>query len=580
MARAQHEARGRFLVPALLVACVLASLAGTCVADPNFGRLDGVVVNPGGTPQMGATVKLVAENAVSLLPTQLFTNQHGVFTDAKLLPGIYELQVTLAGYLPSVQHNIRVAPNVTTIVKVELTTVFASLDRLRSSPQQTSSSDDWKWVLRTAAGTRPILQWNDPQSNVYSSSKDTASNDVPRAQLELTSGSDQPGSISNLPATPATAFSYDQPLGPSGHLLFAAQMSYGQGLPTAGLATVWEPAGNAPDAPVTKIVVRQAWLGTGDVDFRGERISQRDTMELGDRVLLRYGADMIAAQFASDTRSLRPTAELRFLVSPKLQADVMAVSGTASDAVSGEETSVSALQELDSFPVLMVRNSRPVLAGGWHEEAGIQYKLFKHASLEAAAFHDETSDAAVFGRGIVTNPDFLEDPFSNAFAYDAGATGSWGARLAYKQKLSPDYEIAAIYAYAGALAAEAETPDAPPSAELRDALATQYRHSLAARLAGRTHRTGTQFAVSYKWISGESLTRVDSFGEAANEIDPYLSISIRQMLPGSVGNCRWEALADFRNLLGQGYVPVSSQDGQLLLMSAARTFRGGLNFQF
>jgi hypothetical protein len=580
MAHARCTRRAWFLAPALSVACLLASaFAGTCLADSNFGRLDGVVVNPGGTPQMGANVKLVAENSGFALPAQLFTNQHGAFSDTRVLPGIYELQVNLAGYLPSIQRNIRVVPNVTTLVKVELTTVFASLDRLRRDPAQSSASDDWKWVLRTAAGTRPILQWNDPQSPVYSSSNDSATR-APRAQLQLTSGSDQPGSISNLPETPATAFGYDQPVGSTGHLLFAGQFSYGQGLPTMGLATDWMPSGDSPDGPETKMVVRQAWLGTGNLNFRGERVSQHDTMEIGDRVKLRYGADMLAAQLAGDTKSLRPAADLQFLVSSSLQANVMVVSGTASDASPAAERAMSALNELDSFPVLMVRDGRPVLAGGWHEEAGVQYKISKRASLEGAAFHDRVGDAAVFGKGVVSNPDFLQDPFSNAFAYDAGGLSSWGARMAFKQKISGDYELAVVYAYAGTLAAEPENGDVAPTGELRDTLGAQYRHSLAGRFSGRSHRTGTQFALSYKWLSGQSLTRVDSFGEAAYDLDPYLSVSLRQALPGSLWSCRWEALADFRNILGQGYVPVSSQDGQLVLMSAARSFRGGVSFQF
>jgi hypothetical protein len=41
-----------------------------------------------------------------------------------------------------------------------------------------------------------------------------------------------------------------------------------------------------------------------------------------------------------------------------------------------------------------------------------------------------------------------------------------------------------------------------------------------------------------------------------------------------------EALADFRNLLAQGYVPVSTPEGVVLLVPSYRSFRGGLSFQF
>jgi hypothetical protein len=583
MAQALRK-RGEWLLTlATLVTCVLTSaLVAPSVAASNFGVVQGVVVNPGGTPQMGANVKLIAENADYGLPAQLFTNQHGAFADTHVPPGIYEVQVTLAGYLPSIQRHIRVVPNLTTLVKVELNTVFASLDRLRRVPDQSSASDDWKWVLRTAVGTHPVLEWTDPQSAGSSSSRDTTAPQT-RAQLELTSGSQQPGSISDLPEAPATAFGYDQPVGSSGHLLLAGQMSYGEGLPSVGLATAWMPSGEGSDGPVTEMVVRQVSLGVNNLVFRGERVSQHDTMEIGDRLLLHYGADLVSAQLAGDTKSFRPSADLHYLISRSWQANVMVVSGTASEAMTASTPSSSALEQLDNFPVLMVRDGRPVLAGGWHEEAGVHYAISKRASIEAAAFHDQTANSAVFGRGVVGNPDFLQDPFSNAFVYDAGGMGSWGGRIAFKQKISSDYEIAAVYAYAGALSSELGPEnggDSSAPGELRDGLGMHYHHTLAARFSGKTHRTGTQFSVGYKWINGQALTRVDPYSETAYDIDPYLSVSIRQALPGSLGGCRWEALADFRNLLGQGYVPVSTQDGQVVLMSAARSFRGGISFQF
>ena len=44
-------------------------------------------------------------------------------------------------------------------------------------------------------------------------------------------------------------------------------------------------------------------------------------------------------------------------------------------------------------------------------------------------------------------------------------------------------------------------------------------------------------------------------------MDPNLHLSIRQPLPGLNG--RWEALADFSNLLAQGYVTVNGQDSRI-----------------
>ena len=100
----------------------------------------------------------------------------------------------------------------------------------------------------------------------------------------------------------------------------------------------------------------------------------------------------------------------------------------------------------------------------------------------------------------------------------------------------------------------------------------------AARISGKIQQSKTEFAASYKWISGTALSHMDQFGEAAYQMDPNLHVSIRQPLPGFNG--RWEALADFSNLLAQGYVPVNGQDSRMVLAPILRSFRGGVSFQF
>ena len=85
---------------------------------------------------------------------------------------------------------------------------------------------------------------------------------------------------------------------------------------------------------------------------------------------------------------------------------------------------------------------------------------------------------------------------------------------------------------------------------------------------------------SYKWLDGTVVSRQDLYGEAALGLDPNLSFTIRQPLPSFRAVGHWEVIADFRNVLAQGYVPVNEQDGQLMLMPVERSFRGGVSFQF
>ena len=371
---------------------------------------------------------------------------------------------------------------------------------------------------------------------------------------------------------PVTAFSYDQPIGRVGRLLFAGELSYGNGLPGGGVATAWMPAGDALDGPVTEIVVRQTWLGPGGLMFRGERFSQRNTFSFGDRAVLHYGADIVSAQMGASTQSFRPVAALTMLLSSSLQASLMVASGTAVNTTTSGPSPDRAMNDLNSFPVLMFRDGRPELEGGLHEEINVRYKLHHHASIEAAAFHDQSKDTPIFGSGNPTSSDYLQDPFSSAFVYDAGSTDSSGVRVAYTQKLGEGFDVAAVYAFAGALAPGSEDISAGES--LRDSLNMRYRHSVGARFSGKVRRSGTQFSVGYKWLSGQALTRQDSYGEAIYDLDPYLAL-VRQPLPGTIMELPLGGSGGGPKSSGARLLPVASQDGRSFWYLRPERFAAG-----
>ncbi len=559
------------------VTAAIVFLAAPTQAAPGFGKLSGVVVDPSGTPQMGASVLVAAEVAGASKTLELLTNERGQFSTARILPGFYTVRVTLAGFLPTINQHIGVTSNLTTLLKIELDSVFTSLDRLRKDPQPPVDTDEWKWVLRTSSATRPVLQWAE--------GKVTADGEVPagevarphraRRRLELTRGARRPGSVANLADSPATAFSYDQKIGRTSSLLLAGQMSYERST-SAGIAMMWLPSGNVQSGPETTLVLRQAKLGPGGPTFRGLRTEHASQFALGNRFTLHYGAEYILAGLGPSTSALRPRAELDVQISPNWRASVLLAARPSSKDELGANELQSALSELDALPALLWRNGHPVLEGGWHEELGLERRLGAHASVQAAAFHDRARHVAVFGRGATPNRDFFQDFFSDAFVYDGGRSSSWGSRVAYRQKFSDDLEVAAVYAWAGALAPE----DLAANVDLRDALQTRDRHSLSAHISGRVPRLGTKVAASYKWLSGPIASRQDLFGEAAYQLDPYLNVSVRQPLPSFLMNGKWEAQADLHNLLAQGYVPISRRDGRLLLVPAFRTLRGGVSFQF
>jgi Carboxypeptidase regulatory-like domain len=561
----------------VVLCLVLCAVSAPLAAAPNSGKITGLVVDAAGTPQMGATVVVTADQLVNSLSFELLTNDRGRFSTSTLPAGLYSVKVTLAGFLPAIEQDIRVTDQHTTLLEIVLGSVFTSFEKLRRQPDQQVSSDEWSWVLRASAATRPVLRWQDGDVVLGARSNhfDDPQHQADRTRVEFSSGSDHPGSITNVADSPGTACADNYGLGDLGSLLMAGQFSYSGSSEAGGFVTQWLPSGESGSGPVTTLLLRESRLGAAGPSFRGMRMSHDSSFQVGDHMSVRYGADFIAAGLQGTTTSLRPRAEVAFRLSPTWQASMLVTTNTWQDSTGAPGDLQSTLNQLDAFPTLLLRGGHPVLEDNLHEEIAIEHDLSKKSSITAAVFHDTSTHTAVFGRGAVSGPDYLPDYFSDVFAYDAGELSSVGARLVYQQKLSGNLDMTMIYAYGGVLAPN----ESPVEAALRNELATQYRVSAAARFTAKIPRTGTKIVSGYKWINGPAVSQQDSYGQSVYHLDPYLSIQVRQKLPGFIPG-HAEVLADCGNLLAQGYVTLATSDGQVVLVPTYRFFRGGLSFQF
>jgi hypothetical protein len=557
-----------------LLLCLLAMPA---MAAPNSGKISGVVLDSSGTPQMGATIFVTSDQLLKLSSIELLTNDRGRFSTDLLPSGTYSIKVTLAGFLPVIEQHIQVNDEHTTLLEIVLGSVFSSLEKLRRQPDQQVSADEWTWVLRSAAATRPVLRWQD--DNVILGTPpaqfETSQSQAGKMRLELTSGSDHPGSVSNPADSPGTALVYDLGLGGNQQLLMASQFSYESGSYSGGFATQWIPSGKPGVGPVATLLLRESQLGPNGPTFRGLRMSFDNSFTVGDRISIRYGSDLVMAGLAGTTAAARPRAQVAVQITPTWQASVLFATNGWQDSAGDQSTLQSALNTLDEFPILLQRDGHSVLENGSHEELAVEHTFNKDSSVTVSVFNDRSSHTAVFGHGSVTGPDYLQDFFSNVFAYDAGESSSLGTRVAYHQRLSDNVSATIIYEYAGALS---PTED-PSEAILRNQLETRYRQSAGVHITAKAPKVGTRLTAGYKWINGPVVSAVDPYGQSLYNLDPYLSLGIRQPLPSFIPG-HAEILADCGNLLAQGYVPLTTSDGRVVLIPTYRYLRGGLSFQF
>jgi Carboxypeptidase regulatory-like domain len=562
----------------LSLGCLVCVLSLPVAAAPNTGAISGVVVDDTGTPQMGAAILISSEKLAGAAPLRLRTNDTGHFSTSSLPTGMYTIHVTLPGFLPAVEQHVRVSDQQAMLLQIVIGSLFSSIEKLRRQPDQTVSSDDWTWVLRSSAATRPVLRWqdDDPATVAATIGQDDTPERAPgRGLIELTSGADRPGSISNLENGPATAVAYDLGVGTQGRLVVAGQFSYGDAYTSSGLAGEWLPEGPAGVGPVTTFLVRESRVGREIRGFRGLRLSHDDQLAIGDRVSVRYGVEFIAAGFNRTTSALRPRGEVAVQMAKGWQTSLILAADPWDNPPTSDGAAQSTLNILDAFPNLMLHEGRPVLENGFHEEVALQHSLSKYADITASFFNDRSTHTAVIGRGATSDPDFLQTYLSEAFAYDGGSSSSMGGRVVYRENLAPGLKATLVYAYAGALAIKG----ASGASILRDELETRYRQSLAGGISGTSRRFGTHFSASYKWLDGPAVSQQDPYGESLYHLDPYLSMEIRQPLP-SVFPGHMEVEANVGNLLAQGYVPVATSDGYVVLIPSYRYFRGGLSLQF
>lgn len=560
-----------------ILGCFVCLIAVPAESAPNAGKISGVVVDAGGTPQMGATVVISPEKVLSSSAFKLRTNGRGAFTSTTLPEGLYSIQVTLAGYLPTIEKHIEVSDTHATLLQVVMGSVFSSLDQLQKQPEQKGAADDWVWVLRSSEGGRSVLRWNDSPNVALANAnlRDNTQQNDDRGLVELSSGGENP-SIANSPVAPGTEFAYDVPMGGQARFLLAGQFSYLDQASSTGLAAEWLPTGSDRTGPVTTLVVRQSQFGPGGPVFRGGRISHDNQLTLGDRVSVRYGGEYVYAGFGSGTSAVRPRAEVAVELAPDMQVSMIVATHPWEDAL-GDTTGElgAALNTFDAFPTMMVRHGKPVFENGTHEEVAVKRSMGDNSELTAAVFHDQSSHTAVMGVGTTHGSDFVQGFFGDAFAYDGGETSSNGVRMVYDHRLAHGLTSTVIYDYSGALA----VAGAPRGTHLRDQFDTRYRHSVATKVTAKVPGVNTRLVASYKWLSGPIVSQQDSYGEAMYGVDPYLTLGLRQPLP-SVFPGHIVVQADMGNLLSQGATAVMAGGQCVILMPAYRYFRGGLSFQF
>jgi hypothetical protein len=560
-----------------------------------YGRLAGIVSDDHGNPLMGATVLIIGPLLSPTASTgeqaeRVITDAKGKFAVGNLIPGWYSLQIISPTRLPAHRNGIKVEAGQTSTLKFVLGDLFAPLRFQIPDNGATSLGDDWKWVLRTSAATRPILRYRQEVA-------ETTPNDVkpPLPASQRLAGMVPTSSCQDpLASDPGmgSVLAYLRPLSPDSELLAVGSVA-ASGTLTSSVGTEYRKGLIKGDFEEMSLVVHQLDYPRGvtipggggqlsDSFAQGLVASYTQTRHLDPRLTLAVGGDIDYLNAIRDVLIAQPRMKLTYQLSRSTNVALQVGRGPSD----GSGTLLERVSGLDSFPLLTLRGFRPELQQLDHSEISLHRRLNGSARFELAAYHDGIKNAAVWGSAHPAAVNWLAgnyvlNPAADGIFVNMGDYRSAGYRVAYAQRLGNRIEALVAYVVGDSLYAPGVVNRAPVG-DLQGLLKPVRSDALAGRVSARIPVTQTRLTTSYEWVQRGRVTMVDPHGQADLQLQPFLDIQIRQPLPAlAFLPAHVEAVADLRNLLAQGYSPLT-QAGEmtLLLSSAYRSVRGGFSVEF
>lgn len=586
----------------LLALCLTAGLSITAPApaaglQARFGRLSGTVTDGQGNPLMGATVMIMGPvwgtpRGTGAAGERVITDAHGAFSLERLVPGWYSVRVISPARLPVLRNGVHVEAGQTAQQKFVLTDIFSPLRLQVPSSKVSISGNDWKWVLRTSGATRPVLRYQEVARNSGKTSKRA----LPSGQhlIGLVPGSTRSDALAGDPGV-GSVLAYLRPLSEDSDLLVAGSMA-AYDPQASSIATSFRKHMTKGDPQELTLVVHALSFADGAqltalggreslTRAQGAVVTYAHTRRLSDSLSLTAGIEVDYLNALRDAAAASPRMKLEYRVSPS--TFVALRYGTI--RLDGESSSLlERVGMLNAFPRVTLRSNQLRLEEVNHAEASVHRRLWKTSQLEIAGYRDYFHNAAVWSLGspgaspwLVGN--LLPNPVSGGWILNAGDYSSSGLRATYSISVGSHVIGAFDYTTGEALTLNpAHLASDDRQRSVQGFLRPDRSQSFGGKVSTRIPISKTQVTTSYQWLERGRVTGVDPYGLADLEVQPFVGVQIRQPLPTlSFFPAHIEALADFRNLLGQGYTSLPRPDAKSFLLTPAyRSLRGGFSVQF
>ena len=506
------------------------------VAANKPGTISGYVRTVDGAPQMGAMVEVLGS---ALHSFRVFTDEKGFYSAAGLVPGVYTIRVSAPTFLSQWKEHIGLRAGGSTTVNLTLTTLFDAIEFAASNAS--GEEDDWKWVLRSSSN-RPILRYRDDGTAVV------ASTDAKGRQVK--------GTVSFIAGAPSAGYGNASDMSTD----FKVERSLFS-TSTVGLQGA---VGYNGSSSVLRASYKHKMLDGSEPelsftarrlpapDFNGNNALQAlslttsDKIVLGDILELKFGSELQTIQFMGRLNAFLPFGSVGLHLSPNTIVEYGYTTSLPNDRMEkGFDTAPADLSE--SGPRVSVAGYQSSLERDHHQEVSLSRRVGKN-NIQLAAYTDHIKNPALSGVGSVSTDGgyVLPDLYSETFTYQGKELNTNGMRVVMQRKVNSNFTATLDYEFGGVLALNEE------NATLEDAashMVLRNRHSVAAKASGTVPMSKTKWIASYRWTDGQALTPVDMFNSSPGQSDPFLSIFIRQPIPGTgFLPVKMDAVLDLRNL--------------------------------
>lgn len=317
-----------------------------------------------------------------------------------------------------------------------------------------------------------------------------------------------------------------------------------------------------------------------------------DRGEIGDNIQFVYGAQLESVTFFDRLNVLSPFARADVRLSSRDSVQVAWASGAAPDefylsapSQKGDPDLQGGLAALSTFPRVSMRDGRAHVQRMEQAELAFNHDLDSQTRVVAAAFFETVNNAALMASGdtqAFSTSEMLPDIFTRASIFNIGSYRRRGAMVGLDRHFGDQWSAQAAFGHGGTLQPNGNLIGDGDASDLRGALRKTERSWISVRVNGAVPYSGTRFIASYLFTDYRAALPVHRYMTQRVSPDLGLNMQVRQPIPNfGLWTGRVEAVAELRNMLQQGYLPVNSVGGRrVLLVPSPRSLRGGLAFIF